>query len=51
MSRRNITYIKPQEPNFLTRLKAEAGYTKADTLETKVGVSVSPHDFGIVSSV
>ena len=35
MSKRNITYIKPQEPSFLKRLKAEAGYKEPDTIETK----------------
>ncbi|XP_021929839.1 uncharacterized protein KIAA1143 homolog [Zootermopsis nevadensis] len=35
MSKRSITYIKPQEPSFLTRLKAEAGYKEPDTVETK----------------
>ncbi|PSN52946.1 Uncharacterized protein C0J52_03641 [Blattella germanica] len=35
MSKRNISYIKPEEPSFLKRLKAEAGFKEADTVETK----------------
>jgi hypothetical protein len=42
MSKRNVTYIKPQEPNFLRKLKAEAGYKGPDTVETKR--EVLPHD-------
>jgi hypothetical protein len=47
MSKRNITYIKPQEPSFLTKLKAEAGYREADTVKTKVGISVHLMIFGL----
>ncbi|XP_049780537.1 uncharacterized protein KIAA1143 homolog [Schistocerca cancellata] len=36
MSKRNtISYVKPQEPAFLTRLKQEAGFVPKDTVETK----------------
>jgi len=42
MSKRNVTYIKPQEPNFLRKLKAEAGYKEPDTVETKR--EALPHD-------
>lgn len=34
--------MKPQEPSFLRKLKAEAGYKAADTVETKR--EVLPHD-------
>jgi hypothetical protein len=51
MSKRNVSYIKPEEPSFLRRLKVEAGYKEADTVETKVGTFHSPCDFGIVSYV
>ncbi|KAH8316813.1 hypothetical protein KR074_009083 [Drosophila pseudoananassae] len=33
--RNNITYVKPQEPSFLAKLKAEIGYKEGPTLETK----------------
>jgi len=36
MSKRNITYVKPQEPSFLAKLKAEIGYKEGPTVETKV---------------
>lgn len=36
MAKRNISYIKPQEPAFLTRLKEQAGYVEKDTVDTKV---------------
>ncbi|CAG2060408.1 unnamed protein product, partial [Timema podura] len=35
MSKRNIAYIKPEEPKFLRELKAQAGYIEPDTIETK----------------
>lgn len=35
MAKRNISYIKPQEPAFLTRLKEQAGYVEKDTVDTK----------------
>ncbi|XP_067002621.2 uncharacterized protein KIAA1143 homolog isoform X3 [Anabrus simplex] len=35
MAKRNVSYIKPQEPEFLKRLKQEAGYVEKDTIETK----------------
>ncbi|XP_047005069.1 uncharacterized protein KIAA1143 homolog [Schistocerca americana] len=36
MSKRNtVSYVKPQEPAFLTRLKQEAGFVPKDTVETK----------------
>lgn len=34
--RNNITYVKPQEPSFLAKLKAEIGYKEGPTVETKV---------------
>ncbi|KAH8379640.1 hypothetical protein KR009_006260 [Drosophila setifemur] len=36
--RNNITYVKPQEPSFLAKLKAEIGYKEGPTVETKVSV-------------
>lgn len=37
MSKRNkITYIKPREPAFLSRLKQEANYKEGPTVDTKV---------------
>jgi hypothetical protein len=38
MSKRNVSYIKPEEPSFLKRLKAEAGYKESDTVDTKVSI-------------
>jgi len=48
MSKRNVTYIKPQEPSFLRKLKAEAGYKGPDTVETKVGTFISAYDLWFV---
>lgn len=37
MSKKNsITYIKPEEPSFLKKLKAQIGYKEGPTVETKV---------------
>lgn len=33
----NVAYIKPREPEFLARLKQEAGYIEGPTVDTKVG--------------
>lgn len=37
MSKRHITYIKPEEPSFLKKLKQQAGYKEGPTVDTKVG--------------
>lgn len=37
MSKRNITYVKPEEPNFLKKLKQQIGYKEGPTVDTKVG--------------
>lgn len=34
--KRNVAYIKPQEPEFLARLKREAGFVEGPTVDTKV---------------
>jgi len=36
MSKRNIAYIKPDEPAFLKRMKQQIGYQEPDTVEAKV---------------
>lgn len=36
--RRNIEFAAPDEPTFLKKMKAEIGYQKRDTIETKVGL-------------
>lgn len=36
MSKRNVAFIKPEEPNFLKRIKQEIGYKEPDTIEAKV---------------
>ena len=36
MSKRNVAYIKPQEPEFLRKLKEEVGYKEGPTVDTKV---------------
>lgn len=36
MSKRNITYTKPEEPEFLKKLKQQAGYQEGPTVDTKV---------------
>ncbi|XP_034102472.1 uncharacterized protein KIAA1143 homolog [Drosophila albomicans] len=33
--RNNITYVKPQEPSFLAKLKAEIGYKEGPNIDTK----------------
>lgn len=38
--KRSVSYIKPLEPAFLTRLKEQAGYIEGPTLETKVGLDL-----------
>ncbi|XP_075163963.1 uncharacterized protein KIAA1143 homolog [Haematobia irritans] len=35
MSKRNIAYIKPQDPSFLAKLKQEIGYKEGPNVETK----------------
>ncbi|CRL02922.1 CLUMA_CG015742, isoform A [Clunio marinus] len=35
MSKRNVAFIKPEEPNFLKRIKQQIGYKEPDTIETK----------------
>ncbi|EEZ99638.2 Uncharacterized protein KIAA1143 homolog-like Protein [Tribolium castaneum] len=35
MSKRNITFTKPEEPEFLKRLKQAAGYQEGPTVDTK----------------
>ncbi|XP_036335983.1 uncharacterized protein KIAA1143 homolog [Rhagoletis pomonella] len=33
--KRNISYVKPQDPSFLAKLKAQIGYKEGPTVETK----------------
>ncbi|XP_058466280.1 uncharacterized protein KIAA1143 homolog [Malaya genurostris] len=35
MAKRNIAYIKPEEPDFLKRMKAQIGYREGPTVDTK----------------
>ncbi|XP_055842492.1 uncharacterized protein KIAA1143 homolog [Episyrphus balteatus] len=35
MSKRNISYIKPQDPSFLQKLKAQIGYKDGPDVDTK----------------
>lgn len=35
MSKRNITYIKPEVPKFLQRIKEQVGYKEGPTVDTK----------------
>lgn len=37
MSKRNITYVKPEEPSFLKKIKEQVGYKEGPTVDTKVG--------------
>lgn len=37
MSKRQVTYVKPDEPSFLKKLKQQAGYQEGPTVDTKVG--------------
>lgn len=34
--KRNISYVKPQDPSFLAKLKSQIGYKEGPTVETKV---------------
>ena len=34
--KKNVAYVKPQEPSFLTKLKREAGYVAGPDINTKV---------------
>ncbi|XKL69113.1 hypothetical protein PGB90_006882 [Kerria lacca] len=36
MSKRNVTYIKQEEPSFLKKLKLESGFKEGPTVDTKV---------------
>ena len=37
MSKKNsVSYIKPEEPNFIRKLKQQIGYIEPDSIETKV---------------
>ncbi|XP_017127482.1 uncharacterized protein KIAA1143 homolog [Drosophila elegans] len=42
--RNNITYVKPQEPSFLAKLKAEIGYKEGPSVETKRQRLESDHE-------
>ncbi|XP_053953012.1 uncharacterized protein KIAA1143 homolog [Anastrepha ludens] len=33
--KRNISYVKPQDPSFLVKLKAQIGFKESPTVETK----------------
>lgn len=35
MSKRNVAFIKPDEPSFLKRMKEQIGYKEGPTVETK----------------
>ncbi|KAF5289950.1 hypothetical protein FQR65_LT11697 [Abscondita terminalis] len=35
MSKRNITFTKPEEPAFLKRIKQQAGYKEGPSIQTK----------------
>jgi hypothetical protein len=34
--KRNVVFSKPDEPDFLKRIKSDIGYKEGDTVETKV---------------
>lgn len=38
MSKRPITFNKPEDPSFLKQIKASIGYKEGPTVETKVRV-------------
>lgn len=41
MSKRNkISYIKPQEPSFIRKLKQESNYKEGPTVDTKVSLFI-----------
>lgn len=35
--KRNVAFIKPEEPSFLKKIKQDIGYKEPDTVEAKVG--------------
>ncbi|XP_055619505.1 uncharacterized protein KIAA1143 homolog [Toxorhynchites rutilus septentrionalis] len=35
MAKRNVAFIKPDEPDFLKRMKAQIGYKEGPTVDTK----------------
>lgn len=41
MSKRNVAYIKPQEPEFLRKLKEQVGYKEGPTVDTKVRKTIT----------
>lgn len=34
--KRNVAYLQPEEPAFIARMKAAAGYKEGPTVDTKV---------------
>lgn len=36
MSKRNVAFTKPEDPNFLKRIKDQIGYKEPDTIDAKV---------------
>ncbi|KAK9722953.1 protein of unknown function (DUF4604) [Popillia japonica] len=47
MSKRNVTFTKPEVPAFLKAIKEQAGYTEGPTVDTKRQNldSIEPEDF------
>lgn len=41
--RNQVSYIKPNEPAFLRRLKQEAGYRDGPDIDTKVNIGIALH--------
>lgn len=39
--KRGVSFIKPDEPNFLKKMKAEIGYKEPDTIEAKVSMKIA----------
>jgi len=40
MSKKPVSYIKPQDPSFLVKLKKEAGFVEGPTVDTKVKLAM-----------
>lgn len=44
MSRRNVAYSKPNEPNFIKALKTKVGYIEPSTVDTKKEIPQRPSE-------
>lgn len=38
MPKRNVAFIKPEEPSFLKKIKEQIGYREGPSIQDKVGI-------------